>query len=260
MDSNVKEFLASGKLEMYLYGDLSPTEIDMVESYIANYPEVKNYYNKLENQLERLAVEKAKQTPAQLKERIMASLDGKPKMAKGTQFYRETQYLVALSTILGFTTILALALWAFQYISHQRTFTSLQASLIECNQDQDKIKSLEQQVAFFQDPNTQNIIIKGNSIKPDFSASAQVNKTSSTAFLQLTQIPSLEDEKVIQIWGDIDGVMVPIATLANLTDERMQYSIDPRMENINFTIEDRTADGQGQDHPDVSTLFASSAI
>lgn len=260
MDKHIKEFLASGKLELYIYGELSSTEKLEVENYISKYPAVRDHFNQLQKQLELLAVDQAKQVPTSLKRKIMDSLDNKPKSIRSKQFYRETQYLLASSVILGITTILALALWAMQYSSHQKELIGLQAELISCNQDQEKIKFLEQQVAFFQDPTTEFIDFQGNGKTPDFTAKAQVNKQSSTVFLQITQIPSIPEDKVIQVWGDIDGEMIPVAVLATLSSERMKYSIDPSMESLNFTLENKTTDGKGQDHPDVTTLFASSAI
>ena len=67
----------------------------------------------------------------------------------------------------------------------------------------------------------------------------------------------LPQGKCVQLWGDLDGEMIPIAVIDPIQDEEYDLAINPKFTSLNLTIEDKTADGKGQDHPDVSQLFAS---
>ena len=63
MEKKVQDFLNSGLLDKYLIGTTTASETLKVESYISAYPEVKEEYDLLQDQLELVAKAQAIQPP-----------------------------------------------------------------------------------------------------------------------------------------------------------------------------------------------------
>ena len=65
--------------------------------------------------------------------------------------------------------------------------------------------------------------------------------------------------KCLQMWGDLEGEMIPIAVIDN-QDKSYQLDLSSDFASLNLTIEDITDDGLGQTHPDVTQLVSSISI
>ncbi len=63
MKEKVRIFLETDLLEKYLLGNTSAEESSQVERYIAMYPEVRNTYRELEENLEAFAKLYSRKTP-----------------------------------------------------------------------------------------------------------------------------------------------------------------------------------------------------
>ena len=74
MKDKIRKFLESDLLEKYLLGTTSSTESAQVERYIAMYPEVRDTYRELEENLEAFARLYARKTPEGVRERIIRSI------------------------------------------------------------------------------------------------------------------------------------------------------------------------------------------
>jgi len=115
-------------------------------------------------------------------------------------------------------------------------------------------------IAFYNSSQTQRYDMTGNQLAPDFNAMVFVNPTARKAILTPTQKLSLPEGKCLQLWGDLEGEMIPIAVLNDVNTRDYAVEINPEYTSLNFTIEEKTADGKGKDHPDVSQLIASVLI
>ncbi|WP_420602485.1 hypothetical protein [Flagellimonas sp.] len=73
MKEKVQLFLDSDILEKYLLGDSTKEETLKAERYITMYPEVREAYNELQDNLEAFAKLYARKTPEGLKEIILHS-------------------------------------------------------------------------------------------------------------------------------------------------------------------------------------------
>lgn len=92
MKEKIKIFLETDLLENYLVGTTSKEENLQVERYIAMYPEVRNTYIELQENLEIFAKLHAIKTPEGLKERIQTRI--KKENSGRTKFFR---YAIAAS-------------------------------------------------------------------------------------------------------------------------------------------------------------------
>ena len=75
MEDNVKIFLESGQLELFVHGMLDETEQAVVRKFISDNPEVKAEYAKLQDQLESTSISQSQSVPPGLKSEIISRID-----------------------------------------------------------------------------------------------------------------------------------------------------------------------------------------
>ncbi|MEL6917399.1 MAG: RNA polymerase subunit sigma-70, partial [Bacteroidota bacterium] len=94
MKEKIRIFLDTDLLEKYLLGTTSTEETSQVERYIAMYPEVRDTYNELQENLETFAKMHAIKTPEGLKERILNRIKAENSIRR--RFFR---YAIAASLV-----------------------------------------------------------------------------------------------------------------------------------------------------------------
>lgn len=256
MEDKIKQFLASGKLEEYIYGSLDEKHRGEVEHYIKNFPAVNKEYLILQEQLEKISLGQAMKAPEGMKEKIMNALpDPAPKVPVQNSSW--TKYL----SIAGLAASLFFA-WAWYTAkSDLKTESDRYAVLAsECEEREQQIEAQQQQIAFFNSVQTQKLEFQGNQLASDFKATVFVNETLGKALISPVQKLELPKNKCLQLWGDYKGEMIPIAVLDGNGDREYDLKINPEFTSLNITIEEKTKDGKGQLHPDVSQLIASVLI
>lgn len=256
MEDRVKQFLASGKLEEYVFGIIDPKDQAEVLRFIKKYPEVNKEYQVLQKQLEELSIRQSLKAPMGMKSQILESLPNK-EIASASSNMHWAKY----AAILGLITSLLLA-WAWKnsndnLIIEKEKYAALASDCEERTQEAESQKAL---IAFLNSEQTQRFDLKGNQLAPDFSARVFVNEVFGKAILTPENSITLPQNKCLQLWGDLKGEMIPIAVLDNLSGDDFDLEINPNFTSLNLTIEEKTADGKGQLHPDVSQLIASVVI
>jgi len=257
MEDKVKAFLASGKLEEYIYGGLGPNEQAEVEAYIQKYPEVLAEYELLQRQLEQTSIQQAMKPPIGMKSQILESLTDKPQTANRSNIASWSTYLAVVAVIAAF--LLGYA-WKQSNDSLEQQKNNYAQLAEDCEKRKQMIQSQQQQIAFLSSEQTRRYDMQGNDLAPSFKAMVLVNEPFGKAILTPLQEVPLPAQKCLQLWGDLEGEMIPIAVLNDTKRTDYDLSINPNFTSLNITIEDKTADGKGQDHPDVSQLIASIII
>ena len=102
-------------------------------------------------------------------------------------------------------------------------------------------------------------MIKGNTLIPDFQISFFYDKNQEIVHYSTPTI-DLPSDKCLQLWGDIEGEMIPLGVLnQTVAGSFTTIVFDSKMESFNVTIEDKL-ENVFQDHPDVSQLVGSISI
>lgn len=256
MEDRIKEFLASGKLEAYVYGTIDQKDQMEVENYINTYPQVKEEYQVLQDQLENISQQQAIKAPLGMKSKILDSL---PNQNANTpvKTISWSKYIAAASLIAA---VLFGWNWknALNQLNAEKGNYAVLAS--ECEEREKQIEDQNTIIAFLNSEQTQRIEMNGNQLAPDFKALVYVNAVFGKAILKPIESPYLPENKCLQLWGDLNGEMVPIAVLDRMSTEDLDLEIKPGFTSLNLTIEEKTADGEGQLHPDVSKLISSIVI
>ena len=256
MEDRIKQFLASGKLEEYVLGILDPKDQEEVLKYIKKYPEINAEYQTLQIQLEEVSIKQALKAPEGMKAQIMESLPDKNFPISSTM-----APLAKYATVFGLVASLLLA-WAWKKSNNalqveKANYATLAAA---CDEKDKAMHSQNDLIAFLNSAQTQRYDLLGNQLAPEFKAMVFVNEVYGKAILTPSNKLQLPKGKCLQLWGDMDGEMIPIAVLDELGDKDYDLQINPQFTSLNLTIEEKTEDGKGQLHPDVSQLIASVVI
>ncbi len=239
--NNINSFLESGLLEKYLIGDTTVSETEQVETYISNYPEVKNQYDILQDNLEIISKLNAIETPKDSLNNILETLDDKPVVTLHT---KERSVSVWYGIAASAAAIMFATLATFFYLQNQQLLNENQVVVDEIfdlrNDIADtngKFESVMKQFMRLNNPETEKYIIRGNKRAKNLKTVAYINPKEKTSMIEVVSLPQLPEEQCYQMWAQMQDNMVNLGILD--VTERDLRSI-PYTENalsFNITIE-----------------------
>ena len=243
MNAKITTFLNSGLLEKYLLGDTTFVETEMVESYISKYPEVQNFYNTLQYNLEIVAKSDAVEAPSSILNSILEELDDAPivQLDTTTKKYQSWyKFSVAAS-------IAALMFAGTSYLFYQQNQRLNEENQVVVDEIFDlrsdiqannkKLDNVMNQFMELNDPDTYKYIMQGNNLAKNLKTVAYINPKEKTSMIDVVSLPKLPEEQCYQIWAELQGKMV---SLGILTEDDRQLRVIPYTENalaLNITIE-----------------------
>lgn len=261
MNNDVQSFLESGLLESYLMGTCNKDELSRVEYFIEKFPEVKNEYDTLQDNIEKMAYDLEIKPPAGLKEAIISCIEDDCKYKPKTNFTRPRQsifpnYIPWAAAFMGI--VMAVTLWINNVTLNNRN-QALSILSIELEQ---QIKDQAYDLAFLEEKLslsghtlTNRVILTGNNLAPEFSTTAFWNDTQGKAILYINGLDSLEQEKCYQMWADVNGEMINLGVIPNKTGV-IEIKFLENAESLNVTIEPQG----GSQHPTVSQIVSSRSL
>lgn len=256
MKMTPEEFLNTGLLEEYVLGLLSEVEAGEVEAYMAKHPSIKNTYNDMQNTISNLAKSHGIIPPAHVKENVMQSIGNSNRIIipKENNWFKYAAS--ALAILLGVLSIISynkIQSLSTELKMGKKAYAELSS---DCEKNKEAYENSSRIYAFYKDPNTQSAILKGNKKAPDFELVSHYNKTEGQIALNISSTTDLPNNKMLCLWGDVQGEMILIAKLDPSTmDNTLPF--DGKMTSLNVTIEDLQDE---IDHPDVDQIISSVAI
>lgn len=248
MKEKIKIFLDSDLLEKYLLGGTSTEETLQVERYIAMYPEVRDTYEELQDNLETYAKLHARKSPEGLKEIILNRI--RNEKAGRRKFYR---YAVAAS-------IVAFVFAGSSYFFWNQNKTLQQENTIVNN----KIKNLEQdmkvqledirnQYIVLNNPNTKRFDVNGNMKAKELKAVAYVNPVKKLSYINVSSLPQLPEDQCFQMWAEVNGELVNLGVIKQFEDKEKLLALPYADNAIGYiTIEPQG----GNSSPTVKNIVA----
>lgn len=249
--------LESGILERYLLGDLSEKEMIEVNTYIQADSKLKEQYDLLQNDFERMARENAIIPPAIVQSQLLEKLQ--PSVL-GAQHPQEVK-LGNIKTYLGIAASLAFVLgltclWLFNKLNTtQENFEMVQLEKTEIDASMEQLlinyEDLASEYAIINDPNATPWVLTGNQKAPNARAICYLNPKDKTAFINASGLPELAASRDYQLWADVNGVMINMGVIDRKSGLLAMNYIE-QTESLNITIEPKG----GSDHPTVSNLIS----
>ena len=243
-----KKILEEGLLELYLTGELSEELTDAVEEALEQDKSLKEHFDALEADFERIGMEQAIAPSTAVKIRLKNTID----QTKTTK----TNWL-PLSIAAGFALIFGLSTF-WLYFKWQDAESNLSTLQSQTSQLQRQVGNLESEFRLtsnrFKSINNADVlplVLYGNQKAPNGKAVAYVNHKSQLVLVNPKGLPSLPKDKTYQMWSDVNGEMINMGTL-NTDNELVPLKYIENAESLNITIEP----AGGSDHPTVEELVS----
>ncbi|MDX1315892.1 MAG: anti-sigma factor [Eudoraea sp.] len=248
MKDKIRIFLDTDLLEKYLLGTTTLEESHQVERYIAMYPEVRETYNELQENLEAFARMHALKTPEGLKNRILDRI--RAQQAGRRKFQR---FAIA-------ATFAALLFAGSSYFFYNQNQNLQQENTIVNN----KIKTLEadmrsqledvrNQFIVLNNPSTRKFMVNGNKKARELKAVAYINPVKKLSYINVRNLPNLPEDQCYQMWAEVNGEMVNLGVIKEIMDKDKLLAL-PYAENAvsYITIEPKG----GNNTPTVQNIVA----
>ncbi|MDO6854698.1 anti-sigma factor [Cellulophaga lytica] len=214
MTDKIKKFLESDLLEKYLLDTTTTEETLRVERYIAMYPEVSKTYNELQENLETFAKLHAIDAPDGLKNKILERVKAEKK--SHSKFYR----YIAIACSLAF--VFAAASFFFwnqnKSLQEENTIVNNKMKTIENNMKQ-QLEDVRNQFIVLNNPKTKRYNVKGNTKAKELKAVAYINPVKKLSYINVKNIPNLPEDQCLQMWAEVDGKMINIGIIKDITDK-----------------------------------------
>ena len=221
----ITTFLNSNLLEKYLIGQTNTSETLEVEHYIKTYPTIKKAYSNLEDKLELSAQINAIKAPKHILDTVLNTIDDVPvinlqQKPKKKWFNYAIAASIAALLFAGSST----------YLYIQNTNLSSENEIIaeeifdlrsDIDKNNNKLDDILKQFKQLNNPETEKYILKGNRSAKDLKTVAYINPKDKKSMIDVVSLPQLPDDKVYQIWAEIQGKMVSLGIL-NETDRKLQ--------------------------------------
>lgn len=215
MKEKIKIFLDSDLLEKYLLGNTTEVETLQVERYIAMYPEVRETYEELQDNLEIFAKLHAIKSPEGLKDKIHARIKSERKGRR--KFFT---YAIAASFI---AVMFASASYFFynqnQNLQEENSMVSNKIKLLEENMKQ-QLEDVRNQFIVLNNPQTKKYTVKGNQKAKELKAVAYINPVKKLSYINVSKLPNLPESQCFQMWAEVNGEMINLGIIEQSSDNQ----------------------------------------
>lgn len=255
---NVKEILESGLLEDFVFGNPSQNDVNRIENWIDEYPQLIDHILALELTAEKIALDNAIAPQQTWKNDILSGVlaqNTKNDHKNPSSFSNALGH--ALSLILG--TLIGAGLMFGKIKSTSNQFKNLEKEYVQlsedCTNNRSIIATSESLLDYIQHHKTEAITLSQQGSNQN-SAVVFWNPEEKRALASIEGLASLQADQSYQIWADVNGEMISIGLLDQAKNRFVALNYIENAESLNITIEPKG----GSDHPTVSRLIMSAKV
>ena len=220
---DIKEYISSGVLELYVFGQLSAAERREVEAMCAAHPEVQAELDTVQASVNGYADGHRQLPPPHLRDKVLNSLDlhdtVEPKvipMHSGTAGLNY-RWLAAASVALFVMSLGANVYLYNNYKDVTGQLADLQSKnsvLADNNAHLTKqINTIGNDLAVMSSPEDLKIQLSGLPLSPAAQALIFWDKQRKATYINTAQLPPLAETKQYQLWAIVDGKPVDLGVL-----------------------------------------------
>ena len=240
---DVKEYIGSGILELYVYGVLSETENAEVYAMMQKYPEIEYEIQKIENGLMQLSAATAPHDPisgyCQIKDKLDLDEKGKiiPLNTKKTNWTSYVGWAASVALLAG-------VLWQYNEnkVLEQRVVTTrVEKEILETkiSDTEEDLLNIETLLSTLRSKNVTKIPLQAQEVDPTAYAAVYWDQENNTTYIDVKGLPTPPPGKVYQVWSLTLNPLTPtsLGTLDNFReDENKIFSLPNANESQAFGI------------------------
>jgi anti-sigma-K factor RskA len=239
MEAN--EYIASGILELYVYGLLSETENEEVNAMAKNNPEINDEIIAIEKAIIALSSSFSPFHSVANYEKIKSKLElNEVKVIELEPTRNWAQYIGWAAAVLLLVGI------GYQYNQMEQTSTAVVNATVEkvkMEKDLDalqlKNKASETSLAVVRDANNTVVVLGGQVVAPQSSAKVYWNKETKTVYVDAAGLPEPPQGMVYQVWALKLNPLTPtsIGLLENFkSNDQKMFAVDNAIDAEAFGI------------------------
>ncbi|MTB52162.1 anti-sigma factor [Lewinella sp. W8] len=211
---DIKQYIASGVLELYLLGRLSPEEAREVEANALQYPEIRAEMDEIELALEAYAQANSSPLPEGMLDSLMDKIGNPPSATPPPSPPVGSAGGFGLGRIGPWLLTAILAIGAFYLFNRgqdqMNQYRQLQQQFIEleedCGEQQTRLAAARDQIVALSDPATRQVLLDGTDNAPDSRAFVYYNPEDRKTLFAAANLPEPPAGKQYQLWAiDADG-------------------------------------------------------
>jgi len=196
---NVRQYIESGILELYVMQTLSEVEAREVERMAEQYPEIQKEIEQIEDSMLDYAQAHAMEPRASLKEEIFAQVSDMDSTIKPKTSNLLNIFLITALALVSAYAIFASLRWNAVNEDKQALIDARLALEQSCD-------SVQQQLNLLLDPQTRLIKLEGTPKSEASKVFAFWNPQTQSTFLKIESLPPPPPGKQYQLWSLVDGV------------------------------------------------------
>lgn len=206
-----EEYIATGILESYVLGELSPEERKEVERMAIQHPEIGVELSQLQQAMEGYVLSESVLPRSEVKTKLFASLEGKQAQQGKVVALHSRPWKLATGLAAGLALLASgLAIYlGMQWGEAKDRITQLeneQTVLAHNYQTSQKdLLNSQSQLSLLQDTSVQRVSLKAQALDPSASALVYWNKATQEVYLDLKQLPQTAENQQYQLWALVDG-------------------------------------------------------
>ncbi|WP_207428511.1 anti-sigma factor domain-containing protein [Pedobacter sp. SYSU D00535] len=267
---DLKAYIESGVLELYVLGDLTQSERQEVELMLARHPELKAELTEIEKALDLYAEKHAIAPAEKLRDRVIDSLvladeprvfeeETREPVIKQSNFYK---YGFAASVALLLLSIIVIINLRSQLQESNQRIASLELSnqkfSSRVNHIENSLSSVTEALEIYQNPAFKKVRLVGTPKAPEASMVVAFNPAEKEVMIDLASLkmPATDQQHQYQLWALVDGKPVDLGVFDTKTDttgmirmkavneaQAFAVTLEPRGGSIAPTLEQMMAMG-----------------
>jgi outer membrane murein-binding lipoprotein Lpp len=206
---NIKEYIESGVLELYIYDQLSDAERIEVEGLCSKYPEIQAELDAIQHAVNGYAKSFSRNPDPALRTQVLSQIDLKgvpePKVIPMNSSASGTYRWLAAASVALF--IVSGAVNLYQYNKYQNISGQLSELQSKNTLLADNNVHLTKQISAVTDDLT--VVSSSSNVKVELAGLP----LSPTKYINTAELPPLAQEKQYQLWAIVDGKPVDLGVL-----------------------------------------------
>lgn len=200
---NIKEYISSGILELYVLGQLSEKEMAEVRAMQNKHVEVRREIFEIELALEKYGQIQGLNTPSNVEQNIFENLPPQTLTSNTTKAKNEiskTQWKT-FALLFGFCAALGVWMYFIQGKKHQSQLQTVQIALKTCDSLQSVHLKEMAVLRAINEPENQIVPLVASKNYAGISIYLHHNKKNGQNFIQLLQLPTINEDQAFQLWA-----------------------------------------------------------
>lgn len=248
----VKDFISSGILELYVLNQVSLEDKRIVEAMSREHPEVKEEILAISAALEKYAISAGIEAPASLKSRLFEGI-GKsiPTNISDKSSNDDNLRWNPLNTFITAIALLGFSLYLNSNINHKEEKASFAKQMLVCDSINEVYEANGRLMSELKNSHINAIKISPSPGYQNTNIILHYNSQDSVNYLQLNQLPPIGRDQVYQLWSIKEGLdPIPMDTF---TDEEffVKVAFEHNTKAYAITIEQKP----GSLAPDLTKLI-----